>query len=253
MTLLVLLVFCAISAGDSASLKEPPQIVPLKIGNLENWGNETIYEGECLQVNCFVVRGDEPLTLIWKLNGTVISSEPSISTTRLGTRSSMLTIKSVGYGHSGEYKCVARNPYGLSSRSVSLKVNSIVEDQESLKWELVAQRTGCDSSEGLPSGFFSTIDMCAQFCRLRAPLHCFPCMFSFERNEHCINGSCRCFCETDSEQCYPKNMPHVNLYDYTAYRQSRDQQSSYLMSILGLLPFPKILTVSMEAMVGMIH
>ena len=80
-------------------------------------------EGEFAQVICIVSRGDEPLTLTWSLHGAVISSEPSISTTLLGTRTSMLTIQSVGYRHSGDYTCVATNQAGSSSSSANLKVN----------------------------------------------------------------------------------------------------------------------------------
>ena len=80
-------------------------------------------EGEFAQVICIVSKGDEPLALTWSLHGAVISSEPSISTTLLGTRTSMLTIQSVGYRHSGDYTCAAKNLAGSSSSSASLKVN----------------------------------------------------------------------------------------------------------------------------------
>ena len=103
--------------GDLSFCIEPPEILPLA------FGKETMDEGEFAQVICIVSRGDEPLTLTWSLHGAVISSEPSISTTLLGTRTSMLTIQSVGYRHSGDYTCVANNQAGSSSSSASLKVN----------------------------------------------------------------------------------------------------------------------------------
>ena len=89
-------------------------------------------EGEFAQVICIVSRGDEPLSLTWSLHGAVISSEPSISTTLLGTRTSMLTIQSVGYRHSGDYTCVATNRAGSSSSSASLKVNGQYSEEEGL-------------------------------------------------------------------------------------------------------------------------
>jgi len=87
------------------------------------FGKETMDEGEFAQVICIVSKGDEPLHLSWSLHGATISSEPSISTTQLGSRTSMLTIQSVGYRHSGLYTCVASNQAGASTKSVQLKVN----------------------------------------------------------------------------------------------------------------------------------
>ena len=80
-------------------------------------------EGEFAQVICIVSKGDEPLHLSWSLHGASISSEPSITTNQLGSRTSMLTIQSVGYRHSGLYTCAASNKAGSASSAVQLKVN----------------------------------------------------------------------------------------------------------------------------------
>lgn len=80
-------------------------------------------EGEFAQLVCIVSKGDEPLTLTWALKGDDISSEPGLSTTTLGTRTSMLTINSVGYRHSGEYTCTAKNRAGVAAQTAVLKVN----------------------------------------------------------------------------------------------------------------------------------
>ena len=98
-------------------IAEPPEILPI------TFGKETMDEGEFAQVVCIVSRGDEPLQLSWSLHGSVISSEPSISTAQLGSRTSMLTIQSVGYRHSGLYTCTAQNSAGSTFRAVQLKVN----------------------------------------------------------------------------------------------------------------------------------
>ena len=80
-------------------------------------------EGDLAQVHCTVSKGDEPLSLTWSFNGAVISSDPSISTILVGTRTSILTIQSVGDSHSGDYTCSATNRAGSSSSSTTLKVN----------------------------------------------------------------------------------------------------------------------------------
>ena len=80
-------------------------------------------EGQFAQVVCIVTKGDEPLVITWALHGQIVSSEAGLSTTTLGTRTSMLTIQSVGYRHSGQYTCTASNQAGARSQSVVLKVN----------------------------------------------------------------------------------------------------------------------------------
>jgi len=87
------------------------------------FGKESTDEGDFAQVVCIVSKGDEPLHLSWSLHGAVISSEPSITTNQLGSRTSMLTIQSVGYRHSGLYTCNAKNNAGSASSAVQLKVN----------------------------------------------------------------------------------------------------------------------------------
>ena len=79
------------------------------------------------QLTCFVSRGDEPLKVTWSLKGDVISSEPSLTTTMIGTRTSILIIGSVGYRHSGTYTCHASNKAGFISYTTELKVNGKFE------------------------------------------------------------------------------------------------------------------------------
>ena len=96
---------------------EPPTLIPL------TFGSDVVNEGEFAQLICIVRKGDEPLTLSWALKGDVISSEPGLTTASLGTRTSMLTINSVGYRHSGTYTCTAKNKAGVTSQTARLKVN----------------------------------------------------------------------------------------------------------------------------------
>ena len=94
---------------------EPPRIVPF------SFGSDTVDEGAHAQIMCSVSHGDEPIT--WSLKGDSINSEPSMSTTMIGSRASVLVISSVGYRHSGDYICNAKNKAGLASYSTELKVN----------------------------------------------------------------------------------------------------------------------------------
>ena len=88
-----------------------------------SFGSDSINEGEIAQLICFVSKGDEPLTISWYLKGDTLSSDPSISTTMIGTRTSMLMINNVGYRHSGTYSCRATNHADSVSQTAELKVN----------------------------------------------------------------------------------------------------------------------------------
>ena len=93
------------------------------------FGQDVLNEGEFAQLICIVRTGDEPLSLTWALKGEDISSEPGLTTTQIGARTSMLTITSIGYRHSGLYTCTAKNRAGVVSETAELKVNgnSILE------------------------------------------------------------------------------------------------------------------------------
>ena len=99
------------------SLSVPPEIVPF------SFGAKTVDAGDFAQLICVINKGDEPLSITWSLKGDIIASEPDLSTTMLGRRTSMLTISSVSHRHIGDYTCRATNPAGSTTHSAQLKVN----------------------------------------------------------------------------------------------------------------------------------
>ena len=110
------MVDCVTEAGNIL-FTEKPDIVPF------SFGREIVNQGEFAQLICVVSRGDRPLSLTWSLKGDIINSGPSLTTTMIGQQTSLLSISSVDYQHSGVYTCRAENPAGITSYSAELKVN----------------------------------------------------------------------------------------------------------------------------------
>ena len=98
---------------------ELPEIVPF------SFGDKSVNQGEFAQLTCVVRKGDRPLSITWSLKGDIINSDPTLTTTMLGTQTSILMISSVDYQHSGVYTCRAENPAGVTSYSAELLVNGI--------------------------------------------------------------------------------------------------------------------------------
>ena len=80
-------------------------------------------EGESVMIMCNIRRGDKPYVVTWHLKGDIVSSDPDLTTTMLGTQASILVISSVDYQHSGVYTCRAENAAGISKHSAELRVN----------------------------------------------------------------------------------------------------------------------------------
>ena len=106
------------------------------------FGRDILDEGEFVQLICIVSKGDEPLRLTWSLKGDDVSSEPGLTTTALGTRTSMLTINSVGYRHSGTYTCRAANDAGATTQSAELKVNGTIWEEREIVYQTESQLNG---------------------------------------------------------------------------------------------------------------
>ena len=88
-----------------------------------SFGKDVVNEGEFGQLVCTVISGDPPFTFTWSLQGDIVHSEPGLTTSQIGGRTSMLMINSVGHRHTGQYTCTVGNKAGLTSMSTELKVN----------------------------------------------------------------------------------------------------------------------------------
>ena len=96
---------------------EPPFLTPM------SFGNDIVDENDYGQLVCTVIRGDPPFSFTWSLQGDIVHSEPGLSTSQIGGRTSMLMIDSIGHRHSGQYTCTVSNAAGQVSESTMLRVN----------------------------------------------------------------------------------------------------------------------------------
>jgi hypothetical protein len=101
-----------------------PHIIPFAL-------DEDINTGESVQLNCHVSKGDKPLKITWNFHGEELSSHMGITTTKIGDRTSLLTISSVMAGHSGNYTCTAQNAAGSISYTTTVHVNGSVSNNYS--------------------------------------------------------------------------------------------------------------------------
>ncbi|CAM1303021.1 Uncharacterised protein g3440 [Pycnogonum litorale] len=77
--------------------------------------------GHHLTLVCTIVKGDEPVTILWKKDGSPLSSDVDVDFTE-AKKYSLLQIRSVKRSHSGNYTCVAQNPAGVETHTVHLEI-----------------------------------------------------------------------------------------------------------------------------------
>lgn len=82
------------------------------------------FAGEAVQLQCFVPRGDTPLSVWWVFDDDQqLPPVASFSTTQLGPRTSLLTISAATAYHTGNYTCHANNLAGETTATVPLTVH----------------------------------------------------------------------------------------------------------------------------------
>lgn len=70
-----------------------------------------------------VTKGDVPLNITWYLNGKDASKIQGVTVTKIGHKSSTVSIDSVSFIHTGVYTCYVRNLAGAANYSTELVVN----------------------------------------------------------------------------------------------------------------------------------
>lgn len=93
-----------------------PVIVPFPLNE------KPAHMDQFLSMTCAVSDGDLPLNIFWTFNNQPITSDIDVSISKLGKRTSVLTIDSVNGHHMGQYTCHGRNEAGSTSYSTELKV-----------------------------------------------------------------------------------------------------------------------------------
>lgn len=100
------------------SLKVLPYINPFAFDGDAN-------SGDSVQLMCHVAKGDLPIKVKWLFRNTTVNSAMGAVSTKIGDRTSVLSLSSVSAGNSGDYTCVASNSAGQFNHSAELNVNGI--------------------------------------------------------------------------------------------------------------------------------
>jgi hypothetical protein len=91
------------------------------------FGETPLSEGQWASIQCMVASGDLPLTIRWTFHGSAVAagnaSDVHLSTQKVGTRISLLTIDRVVSAHSGNYTCTAANDAGVANYTARLYVH----------------------------------------------------------------------------------------------------------------------------------
>lgn len=106
-----------VNFGNNSFRTVLPQIHPF------TFGDEPANAGDTVGVQCMVSKGDAPINITWHLNGNPLSDIKGITVTKIGHKSSSLSIDSVASVHRGIYTCLASNQAGNANYSSELAVN----------------------------------------------------------------------------------------------------------------------------------
>lgn len=78
--------------------------------------------GERLALQCAVIKGGLPLSVVWLKDGLPISTNGGISVKLINDFTATLTVESLTGQHAGRYTCLASNPGGKAQATVQVVV-----------------------------------------------------------------------------------------------------------------------------------
>lgn len=99
-----------------------PRIVPFSF-------EEPIFAGFTTQVTCLVSEGDAPIDITWSLHGSESLTDLGISTSKIGSKVSVLIIETTALHHRGNYTCTARNQAGSANYTATLNINGNIQNE----------------------------------------------------------------------------------------------------------------------------
>ena len=97
--------------------KVPPKISPF------SFGSEPANDADSVSISCVAPTGDLPIVFEWFHNDQPIDAFYGISVSKLGKRTSAMTIDSISGQHAGNYTCKATNSAASEQFSAHLIVN----------------------------------------------------------------------------------------------------------------------------------
>lgn len=80
-----------------------------------------------MSLTCSLHKGDLPVKLSWFHNNVSIEYKEGVVVSKVGQRTSVMTIDFVTHEHRGIYTCIAENKAGLARSSANLNVNGIID------------------------------------------------------------------------------------------------------------------------------
>lgn len=103
----------------------PPKITPF------TFGNEPANHGDSVSISCVAPTGDLPISFEWLHNNEAIDIFSfGVSISKLGKRTSAMTIDSISGQHAGNYSCKATNEAASEYYNAHLIVNGTLQLKE---------------------------------------------------------------------------------------------------------------------------
>lgn len=98
-------------------LSVPPKLNPFQTNDLQ------LNVGDRASLTCSVVKGDLPLTVLWRKDGRSIDPSHHMTIKQVDQYTSILVIENLASDHTGNYSCAVRNPAAEVENTQTLLVN----------------------------------------------------------------------------------------------------------------------------------